>query len=143
MICLATYLASSVSESDLPYYLLVQRGPKLSEDYSLYRYRGRRVMDVVPLFQVGPTFVGNNFGLNQVSGGGQVTLVELRGGDIFRVWGEKTGWGPTLQYLSGCQLMLTCFDPVGKLTSGKLKFSQGPESPQISTVQFIRSNTVH
>ena len=82
-----TVALESVSERDLPYYQLVQRGPKLSEDYSLYRYRGRRVMDVVPLFQVGPTFVGNNFGLNQVSGGGQVTLGEILGGDIFRFWG--------------------------------------------------------
>ncbi len=68
-------------------YQTVVRGPKLSEEYSVFRYRGRRVLDIIPLFQVGPTFIGNTFGLNQISGGGQISVGETLGGDVFRFWG--------------------------------------------------------
>ena len=68
-------------------YQTVVRGPKLSEDYSVFRYRGRRVLDIIPLFQVGPTFIGNTFGLNQISGGAQVSVRETLGGDVFTFWG--------------------------------------------------------
>ena len=68
-------------------YQTVVKLPKLSEEYSIYRYRGRRVLDIIPIFQVGPTFIGSRFGLNQISGGMQVSTGELLGGDQFRFWG--------------------------------------------------------
>jgi hypothetical protein len=61
-------------------------GPKLSEEYSLYPYRGRRIVDIVPIFQAGPTFVGNSFGLNQMSAGFQLSASEILGGDRFVTW---------------------------------------------------------
>lgn len=64
------------------------RGPKLSEEYDVGRARGRRVADVVPIFQAGPTAIGNRFGLNQISGGFQVSARPiLSGRDALTAWG--------------------------------------------------------
>ena len=63
------------------------RGPKLSEEYNVGPYRGRRIVSILPILQVGPTFVGNTFGLNQVSGGVQIEAGEWLGGDRFTTFG--------------------------------------------------------
>lgn len=67
-------------------YQTSDRLPKLEEEYSLGPYRGRRLIDVVPLVQVGPTYVGNTFGLNQVSGGFQMSTGEALGGENLTAW---------------------------------------------------------
>ena len=67
-------------------YQATYTGPRLSEEYSISRYRGRRVVDVVPVFQAGPTFVGHTFGLNQMSAGFQVSAGEILGSDRFVTW---------------------------------------------------------
>lgn len=63
------------------------RGPKLSDEYRIGPYHGRRVVDIIPILEVGPTFVGNTFGLNQVSGGAQIEAGEWLGGDSFTAFG--------------------------------------------------------
>ncbi len=63
-------------------------GPPLSKEYDLGRARGKRVADVIPIFQAGPTAIGNRFGLNQISGGFQVSARPiLSGGDALTAWG--------------------------------------------------------
>jgi hypothetical protein len=57
--------------------------PKLAEEYRISPYRGRKLYSFVPLLQVGPTFVGNQFGLNQVSGGAFLSTREALGGSRF------------------------------------------------------------
>ena len=57
--------------------------PKLSQEYHITPYRGRKLYNVIPLLQVGPTFVGNQFGLNQVSGGMYLSTREALGGQRF------------------------------------------------------------
>ncbi|MEE2658092.1 MAG: LpqB family beta-propeller domain-containing protein [Candidatus Latescibacterota bacterium] len=64
-------------------YQTVKDVPSLSDEYNVGNYGGRRLIDVVPLLQVGPTFVGNQFGLNQVSGGMFLSTGEALGGDRF------------------------------------------------------------
>ena len=61
--------------------------PKLSEEYSVTQYRGRQVLTYIPIFQVGPTYVGNSFGLNQVSAGMQFSTGEMLGGEEVTAWG--------------------------------------------------------
>ncbi len=56
--------------------------PKLSEEYSLNPPYGRRLYDFIPLLQVGPTFIGNQFGLNQVSAGAFLLTTNVFGGDF-------------------------------------------------------------
>ena len=56
--------------------------PKLSEEYTVTQAYGRRIYDFVPLLQVGPTFIGNQFGLNQVSGGAFFLASDVFGGDF-------------------------------------------------------------
>lgn len=63
-------------------------GPSLSKEYDLGRARGRRFATLVPLFQAGPTAIGNRFGLNQISGGFQVSAQPiLSGRDALTAWG--------------------------------------------------------
>lgn len=57
--------------------------PKLDEEYTVTAYGGRRLYDLVPLVQVGPTFIGNQFGLNQVSGGLFFQAGDELGGEQF------------------------------------------------------------
>ncbi len=56
--------------------------PKLSEEYTVTQAYGRRVYDFIPLLQVGPTFIGNQFGLNQVSGGAVLVATNVFGGEF-------------------------------------------------------------
>ena len=56
--------------------------PKLSEEYTVTQAYGRRVYDFIPLLQVGPTFIGNQFGLNQVSGGAVLLATNVFGGEF-------------------------------------------------------------
>ena len=51
-------------------------------------YRGRNVLRYIPILQVGPTFVGNEFGLNQASGG----IAVFHRGHV-RAGQELTAWG--------------------------------------------------
>ena len=71
--------------------------PKLSEEYTLTQPYGRRLYDFIPLLQVGPTFIGNQFGLNQVSAGAFLLTTDVFGGD-FMAQGSSartSGEGPT------------------------------------------------
>ncbi|MFC1526619.1 hypothetical protein ACFL6X_07415 [Candidatus Latescibacterota bacterium] len=68
-------------------YQSTLQAPKLDEEYEIGPYRGRRLLDVVPLLQVGPTYVGSDFGLNQVSGGLQLSTREALGGEELTAWG--------------------------------------------------------
>lgn len=61
--------------------------PGLEEEYDIGPYAGRKLVDVIPLVQVGPTFVGNTFGLNQISSGVQVSTGEALGGESLTTWG--------------------------------------------------------
>ncbi len=63
------------------------RLPSLAEEFAVSPYRGRHIASVVPILQVGPTYVGTTFGLNEVSAGVQVSSGEMLGGQ------EVTGWG--------------------------------------------------
>ena len=56
--------------------------PKLSEEYTVTQPYGRRLYDFIPLLQVGPTFIGNQFGLNQVSAGAFLLTTNVFGGDF-------------------------------------------------------------
>ena len=56
--------------------------PKLSEEYTVTPAHGRRFYDLVPLLGVGPTFIGNQFGLNQVRAGAVLTATNVYGGDL-------------------------------------------------------------
>ena len=51
------------------------------------RIGGRSVLRYIPILQVGPTFVGNTFGLNQASGGLQFTTGDMLGGQELTAWG--------------------------------------------------------
>jgi len=55
--------------------------PPLSEEYTITPAYGRRIYDMVPIVQVGPTFIGNQFGLNQVSAGGFLQVSNIWGRD--------------------------------------------------------------
>ena len=68
-------------------YQSVFAGAKLSEEYEVGRYGGRNVLSVLPILSVGPTFIGNSFGLNQVSAGVQFSTGEMFGGQDFTAWG--------------------------------------------------------
>ncbi|MDP7364286.1 MAG: hypothetical protein QF768_16990 [Candidatus Latescibacteria bacterium] len=78
---LADYGSATAWESPLERdYQTKLAYPKLSEEYRVSPYSGRKLYSVIPLLQVGPTFVGNQFGLNQVSGGLYVSTREALGG---------------------------------------------------------------
>ncbi|HJP31143.1 MAG TPA: hypothetical protein QGF95_11375 [Candidatus Latescibacteria bacterium] len=55
--------------------------PPLAEEYTVSPAFGRRIYDLVPIVQMGPTFIGNQFGLNQVSGGGFLQASNILGRD--------------------------------------------------------------
>ncbi|MBI2502718.1 MAG: PD40 domain-containing protein [Candidatus Latescibacteria bacterium] len=63
------------------------RLPKLSDEYDVGRYSGRREFSYIPILQVGPAFIGNTFGLNQFSAGMQFSTGEQLGGEEFTAWG--------------------------------------------------------
>ena len=68
-------------------YRSIFDGPELATQYEVGRYSGRNVLRYIPILQVGPTFVGNTFGLNQASGGMQFSTGDMLGGQ------ELVGWG--------------------------------------------------
>ncbi len=68
-------------------YRSIFDGPKLADQHLIASYRGRNVLRYIPILQVGPTFVGNTFGLNQASGGLQFTTGDMFGGQELTAWG--------------------------------------------------------
>lgn len=68
-------------------YQSVFRGPKLAERYDIGRYGGRKVVNLLPLLNVGTTFVGDGYGLNQLSAGLQLQTGEQLGGSSMTAWG--------------------------------------------------------
>ena len=68
-------------------YRSIFDGPKLADQFQTATYRGRNVLRYIPILQVGPTFVGNTFGLNQASGGLQFTTGDMLGGQELTAWG--------------------------------------------------------
>lgn len=68
-------------------YRSIFDGPKLDDQYRVASYRGRNVLRYIPILQVGPTFVGNTFGLNQASGGLQFSTGDMLGGQELTAWG--------------------------------------------------------
>lgn len=78
---------SEWSSADPRDYQATVQLPGLEEEYDIGPYTGRRLVEVVPLVQVGPTFIGNTFGLNQVSGGMQIYTGEALGGESITAWG--------------------------------------------------------
>ena len=68
-------------------YRSIFDGPKLADQHPIASYRGRNVLRYIPILQVGPTFVGNTFGLNQASGGLQFTTGDMFGGQELTAWG--------------------------------------------------------
>lgn len=68
-------------------YQVLQQLPSLQDEYTMSQYRGRKIFSYIPILQVGPTYVGNTFGLNQVSLGVQGTSGEMLGGERVTAWG--------------------------------------------------------
>lgn len=68
-------------------YRSIFDGPKLADQFQVAPYRGRSVLRYIPILQVGPTFVGNTFGLNQASGGLQFSTGDMLGGQELTAWG--------------------------------------------------------
>ena len=68
-------------------YRSIFDGPKLADQFQVASYRGRNVLRYIPILQVGPTFVGNTFGLNQASGGVQFSTGDMFGGQELTAWG--------------------------------------------------------
>ena len=68
-------------------YRSIFDGPKLDDQYQVASYRGRNVLRYIPILQIGPTFVGNTFGLNQASGGLQFSTGDMFGGQELTAWG--------------------------------------------------------
>jgi hypothetical protein len=60
--------------------------PALQDEYTMSQYRGRNVVHYTPILQIGPTYVGNTFGLNQVNAGMQVSTGEMLGGERLTAW---------------------------------------------------------
>ena len=85
---LGTYQKTALVEPvALRDYQSIFRGPKLSEQYRVFRYSGRKTIDYIPILSVGPTFLGNEFGLNQLSAGLQFSTGEQFGGERLTAWG--------------------------------------------------------
>ena len=68
-------------------YRSIFDGPKLADQFQTAPYRGRNVLRYIPILQVGPTYVGNTFGLNQASGGLQFSTGDMLGGQELTAWG--------------------------------------------------------
>ncbi|MCH8196166.1 MAG: 3-deoxy-7-phosphoheptulonate synthase, partial [Chloroflexi bacterium] len=59
--------------------------PPLADEYTMTSASGRRIYDLVPIIQLGPTFIGNQFGLNQISAGGFLQTSNIFGRDQLTV----------------------------------------------------------
>ncbi|MCY4603100.1 MAG: DPP IV N-terminal domain-containing protein [Gemmatimonadetes bacterium] len=68
-------------------YRSIFDGPKIADQFQTATYRGRNVLRYIPILQVGPTYVGNTFGLNQASGGLQFSTGDMFGGQELTAWG--------------------------------------------------------
>ena len=68
-------------------YRSIYTGPKISERFKVGTYGGHNVVRYVPILQIGPTFVGNTFGLNQASFGLQLSSGDVLGGQQLSAWG--------------------------------------------------------
>ncbi len=68
-------------------YRSIFDGPEIADQFEVATYRGRNVLTYIPILQVGPTYVGNAFGLNQVSGGLQFSTGDMFGGQGLTAWG--------------------------------------------------------
>ncbi|MDE2740469.1 MAG: DPP IV N-terminal domain-containing protein, partial [Gemmatimonadota bacterium] len=68
-------------------YRSIFDGLKLADQFQTATYRGRNVLRYIPILQVGPTYVGNTFGLNQASGGLQFSTGDMFGGQELTAWG--------------------------------------------------------
>ncbi|MEW6752634.1 MAG: hypothetical protein AB1505_16865, partial [Candidatus Latescibacterota bacterium] len=68
-------------------YRSIFRGPSLADEYTLTQYHGRQILTYIPILRVGPSYVGNTFGLNQVSAGLQFSTFEMLGGNDLTAWG--------------------------------------------------------
>lgn len=66
-------------------YRGIYTGEKLSDLYSIGRYGGRittKGFGIIPILVLGPTFIGNRFGLDQISVGAQAAWGEFFGSDV-------------------------------------------------------------
>ena len=66
-------------------YSGIYTGDKLSDLYDIGRYSGRitpKGFGIVPILALGPTFIGNRFGLDQISFGAQASWGEFLGSDM-------------------------------------------------------------
>jgi hypothetical protein len=68
-------------------YRRIFLGPELGQEYQVGPYHGRQILTYLPIVQFGPTYVGNTFGLNQVSAGMQFSSAEMLGGSQLTAWG--------------------------------------------------------
>ncbi len=68
-------------------YLTLQQLPSLQDEYTVSPYRGRQILSWVPILEVGPTYVGDTFGLNQVKLGIQGSSGEMLGRERLTAWG--------------------------------------------------------
>ena len=69
-------------------YRSIFDGPKLSDQFQTATYRGAQRLALHPdFYRSAPTFVGNEFGLNQASGGLQFTTGDMFGGQELTAWG--------------------------------------------------------
>ncbi|MDA0710968.1 MAG: hypothetical protein O3B73_12240, partial [bacterium] len=65
-------------------YASIYSGEKLSELYDIGRYSTKMISNgITPIILLGPTFIGNRFGLDQISAGAQMSWGNLLGNDNF------------------------------------------------------------
>jgi Tol biopolymer transport system component len=65
-------------------YASIYNGEKLSELHKIGRYSTRMISNgLTPIVLLGPTFIGNRFGLDQISAGAQASWGNLLGSDNF------------------------------------------------------------
>ncbi len=69
-------------------YRQLYTGPKIDDVWNPGNQFGRlQSRGFIPYLRVGPTFIGNRFGLDEVSGGAQASFGQLFGNDALTVWG--------------------------------------------------------
>ena len=66
----------------------IYQGPKLSDEYSVGRYGGRKLIHYFPVIGIGPTFLGDEIGLNQATAGLVIATGEQLGGQRLRLAAE-------------------------------------------------------
>ena len=133
----------------------VLQAPKLSEEYTVGRYGGRHVLRYIPIFQVGPTYVGNTFGLNQVSGGLQFSSGEMLGGSELTAWGvmgknlrDNTDMNTDFGFYYERSLMPRVgnnrtFNPTFYLAGRRREIDNLIKSPSITNIDTIDASTLY